>query len=88
MYVWLRFPRKKGRSPRSFMAKCFTCRSIVIAKEMHEDGGVHDNIGRDYNYRRFRVFAIGNYVNQRLLWPVHDWLAKVLQGLPVDLRST
>ena len=66
------------------MAKCFTCRSIVIAKEMHENGGVHYNIGRDSNYRRFRVFAIGNYVNQRLLWPVHDWLAKVLQRLPVD----
>lgn len=26
-----------------------------------------------------RVFAIGNYVNQRLLWPVHQWVAEVLR---------
>lgn len=31
-----------------------------------------------------RVFAIGNYVNQRLLAPVHDWLASVLRLIPMD----
>jgi len=29
-----------------------------------------------------RVFAIGNYVNQRLLRPVHKWLGAVLRRLP------
>lgn len=31
-----------------------------------------------------RIFAIGNYVNQRLLRPVHDWLAEVLRMIPQD----
>lgn len=31
-----------------------------------------------------RIFAIGNYVNQRLLKPVHDWLMSVLRHLPMD----
>jgi len=31
-----------------------------------------------------RVFAIGNYINQRLLKPVHDWLMSVLRMLPMD----
>ncbi|KAI5659562.1 hypothetical protein M9H77_28355 [Catharanthus roseus] len=31
-----------------------------------------------------RVFAIGNYVNQRLLALVHDWLASVLRLIPMD----
>ncbi|CAA0819597.1 Uncharacterized mitochondrial protein AtMg01410 [Striga hermonthica] len=31
-----------------------------------------------------RIFAIGNYVNQRLLNPVHVWLASVLKSLPMD----
>lgn len=31
-----------------------------------------------------RVFAIGNYVNQRLLRPVHEWLCAVLRRLPTD----
>ena len=31
-----------------------------------------------------RIFAIGNYVNQRLLRPVHDWLMQVLRRLPMD----
>lgn len=31
-----------------------------------------------------QVFAIGNYVNQRLLKPVHDWLMEVLARLPTD----
>lgn len=31
-----------------------------------------------------RVFAIGNYVNQRLLYPVHEWLMNVLRTLPMD----
>ena len=28
--------------------------------------------------------AIGNYVNQRLLRPVHEWLAAVLRRIPED----
>lgn len=28
--------------------------------------------------------AIGNYVNQRLLYPVHQWLAKILKSIPMD----
>jgi hypothetical protein len=31
-----------------------------------------------------RVFAIGNYVNQRLLRPFHDWLMRILRFLPTD----
>ena len=31
-----------------------------------------------------RIFAIGNYVNQRLLKPIHDWLGKVLRRIPQD----
>lgn len=31
-----------------------------------------------------RIFAIGNYVNQRLLKPVHDWLMGVLGTLETD----
>lgn len=31
-----------------------------------------------------RIFAIGNWVNQRLLSPVHDWLANVLKKIPMD----
>lgn len=31
-----------------------------------------------------RIFAIGNWVNQRLLSPVHDWLASVLRRLKTD----
>jgi hypothetical protein len=31
-----------------------------------------------------RIFAIGNYVNQRLLQPFHDWLMALLKRLPMD----
>ena len=31
-----------------------------------------------------RIFAIGNYVNQRLLKPVHDWLMDVLSRISTD----
>lgn len=31
-----------------------------------------------------RLFAIGNYVNQRLLKPVHQWFASVLRRVPMD----
>lgn len=31
-----------------------------------------------------RIFAIGNWVNQRLLSPVHDWLASALRLIPMD----
>lgn len=31
-----------------------------------------------------RIFAIGNYVCQRLLKPVHDWLMEVLRRIPMD----
>jgi len=31
-----------------------------------------------------RVFAIGNYINQRLLYPFHQWLASVLRLIPMD----
>lgn len=31
-----------------------------------------------------RLFAIGNYINQRLLAPVHEWLACVLRSLKMD----
>lgn len=31
-----------------------------------------------------RIFAIGNYINQRLLNPVHDWLMAVLRLIPMD----
>lgn len=31
-----------------------------------------------------RIFAIGNWVNQRLLTPVHSWLAEVLRLIPMD----
>lgn len=31
-----------------------------------------------------RIFAIGNYVNQRLLKPVHLWFASVLRSIQMD----
>lgn len=31
-----------------------------------------------------RLFAIGNYINQRLLEPVHKWLSLVLKRIPMD----
>ncbi|KAL6957513.1 hypothetical protein U1Q18_052853 [Sarracenia purpurea var. burkii] len=31
-----------------------------------------------------RIFAIGNYMNQRLLKPFHDWLMTVLRQIPMD----
>lgn len=31
-----------------------------------------------------RIFAILNYVNQRLLRPLHEWLGQVLRRLPMD----
>jgi len=31
-----------------------------------------------------RIFAIGNYIKQRLLRPVHDWSMSVLRTLPCD----
>lgn len=31
-----------------------------------------------------RVFAIGNYIKQRLLRPYHDWAMSVLRRLPCD----
>ncbi|PHT78704.1 hypothetical protein BC332_29277 [Capsicum chinense] len=31
-----------------------------------------------------RLFAIGNYVKQRLLRPVHDWAMEVLASIPMD----
>lgn len=31
-----------------------------------------------------RIFAIGKYVNQRLLRPVHDWAMSVLRSIPQD----
>lgn len=29
-----------------------------------------------------RIFAIGNFINQRLLYPIHKWMAEVLRMLP------
>lgn len=53
-----------------------------------DDLGVPANVGRlcaaCTGDGKRRVFAIGNYINQRLLYPVHEWLAKVLKGLPTD----
>lgn len=31
-----------------------------------------------------RLFVIGNYVKQRLLYPVHQWAMKVLSSIPTD----
>lgn len=31
-----------------------------------------------------RLFAVGNYINQRLLYPIHQWLAERLKGLRTD----
>lgn len=31
-----------------------------------------------------RLFAVGNYINQRLLYPIHQWLAKILSMIPMD----
>jgi hypothetical protein len=31
-----------------------------------------------------RLFAIGNSVKQRLLYPVHDWAMRVLARIPTD----
>lgn len=34
--------------------------------------------------KRCEAFAIGNYMNQELLRPIHKWLAAVLRRLPQD----
>lgn len=34
--------------------------------------------------RKRRIFAIGNYLNQRLLKPVHDLLMDLLKWIPMD----
>ncbi|KAL4371116.1 hypothetical protein AHAS_Ahas06G0133600 [Arachis hypogaea] len=31
-----------------------------------------------------KLFAVGNYINQRLLAPFHDWLATCLRRIPMD----
>lgn len=31
-----------------------------------------------------RLFVLGNYVKQRLLYPVHDWAMRILGRLPSD----
>lgn len=31
-----------------------------------------------------RIFAIGNFINQRLLAPIQKWLMKVLRRIPMD----
>lgn len=31
-----------------------------------------------------RIFAITNYIKQRTLQPIHDWLMSVLQSIPMD----
>ncbi|KAG6466681.1 hypothetical protein ZIOFF_074456 (mitochondrion) [Zingiber officinale] len=31
-----------------------------------------------------RLFAIGNFIKQRLLYPVHDWAMRVLSRIPTD----
>ncbi|ERM93379.1 hypothetical protein AMTR_s05705p00005250, partial [Amborella trichopoda] len=33
---------------------------------------------------KLRMFAIGNYVRQRLIKPLHDWAMKVLASIPND----
>ncbi|GLU24478.1 hypothetical protein SLE2022_406090 [Rubroshorea leprosula] len=33
---------------------------------------------------KVRIFAIGNWCNQRLLTPIHSWLASLLKMLPTD----
>ena len=33
-------------------------------------------------------FAIGNYVRQRLLHPVHDWAMRVLSRIPGETRRS
>lgn len=38
----------------------------------------------DSGAEKRRIFAIGNYVNQRLLKPFHDWFMKALSTLPMD----
>lgn len=34
-----------------------------------------------------RILAIGNYVRQRLLHPVHSWAMQVLSRLPCDVQT-
>lgn len=41
-------------------------------------------LGQSVEGTKRRIFAIGNYVNQRLLKPVHDWLMKVLVRIKMD----
>ncbi|KAL0295907.1 UNVERIFIED_CONTAM: putative mitochondrial protein [Sesamum calycinum] len=31
-----------------------------------------------------RIFAMGNHMNQRLLKPIHEWIARVLRLIPMD----
>lgn len=47
-------------------------------------GADGDPIHETNKERKRRVFAIGNWVNQRLLSPIHDWAAGVLRCLRTD----
>jgi len=52
--------------------------------------GLYSGIGGRLAYStsagagNWRIFAIGNYVHQRLLRPLHDFLMRVLACLPTD----
>lgn len=45
---------------------------------------VPGKLGQSIVGTKRRIFAIGNYVNQGLLKPIHDWLAQVLSRIPMD----
>lgn len=54
----------------------------------HDDLGVPPITGRlgcslEGSGKR-RIFAIGNYINQRLLKAIHDWFSTLLRKLPTD----
>lgn len=55
-----------------------TCRQLGIPRVEGRLGQSVEGGGKR------RIFAIGNYVNQRLLKPIHDWLMSVLKMIPMD----
>lgn len=55
-----------------------TCEALGVPMMLGRLGQVVEGGGKR------RILAIGNYINQRLLNPVHSWLMSILARLPMD----
>lgn len=72
----------------SNVSRRFFERRILPYQALPEPFGIPENTGRlcasCTGDGKRRVFAVGNYINQRLLYPIHQWLAEILRLIPMD----